>query len=57
MEEVFCEAYINGYCISGCDACSSHYFKSEEAYEKNNFEYYQSQKKCKTLEKYRDKLV
>lgn len=50
---MICEAYKNGYCW-GCDVGKDHYFKSEEAIEKNEFEYYENKKSCKTLEKYRE---
>lgn len=50
---MICEAYKNKYCM-GCDAAIHHYFKSEEAIDKNEFEYYENKKSCKTLEKYRE---
>lgn len=42
-----CEAYKNGHCMSGCGA-------NFEEIDKNKFEYYETQKECQTLKKYRE---
>ena len=50
---MICEAKTNGYCL-GCDAAKYYYFKSEEAIEKNDFEYYEKKRCCETLKKYKE---
>lgn len=47
MKKVICEAEKNGFCM-GCDELVI------ENIENNYFPYYEKQKKCKTLEKYRE---
>lgn len=51
---MICDAYKAGYCW-GCDVGRDHYFKSEEAIEKNEFDYYIHKKSCTTLAAYRKK--
>ena len=48
-----CEAYRRGMCLFGCDAVADNFYNSDEALEKNYFEYYLNHKECDALKQCR----
>ena len=49
-----CLAYKKGVCLFGCDAISDSFYSSEEALEKNYFDYYLNNKVCETLRRVKE---